>query len=678
MQPEDFSSQKHSLEGNLMILHKNSALARLMCGTALVVLTTTGAMAQEVITLNPISLDPLDVRDTDPLGEAADRAGSVYVSDAELDRAAMGDLKDLFAGLSSVSVGGAIPVAQKIFVNGVDMLNLAVTVDGVSQNNRVFHHSSSNAFDPGLMKTVRVDPGVAAADAGPFAVAGAVSMETVDPSDILEDGDDFGGNTRLSYSDNGETAAISTTLAARGAGYEALGYFKYATGDDYTDGSGEEEIGTSTDLQSALVKVVHESDTGHRFEISAQQASDSALRNEKANFGYTGSDLIQYDTTRTLVSLQYEDTQGGGMWDPSASIGFSQNTVDAPNYEDSQGTTSTLNANVQNVFHLSEVSTVTVGVDLLDQTGNYKDGTVFEAEEARTNIGIFAQARVELTDRLEISAGLRGDWEEFSGAYDDYESSVSGFSGNASIVYEISEGLTVNAGYSNVFGGIQLADTYDLWDRVGYLASTGDDYTWDYSLESARSENFLLGVDYTAANWTIGAELFNTEVLGARSDDSSVDFETRGFNLSGTYDWGSGFARASFTRSEGLIDGELVESYYLLDYGMPLGDIFALEVQQELPSANLLIGGSIDAAPAYDTGVAYTVEAPAYTIVNVFAEYTPPSVSNMKIRGEINNLFDEHYADRATYGSDYGDLYSSVTTIDEPGRTISVIATIDF
>ncbi|MEM5475521.1 TonB-dependent receptor [Pacificibacter sp. AS14] len=651
--------------------YKSNSAARLLCSTALSICAATTAFAQNVV-----SLDPIEVQRADPLGDAADHAASVYVSEAELERAAMGDLKDLFAGLSSVSVGGGIPIAQKIFVNGVDMLNLAVTVDGVSQNNRVFHHASSNAFDPGLMKSVRVDPGVAAADAGPNAVAGAVVMETVDVADILEDGDNFGGNTRISFSDNGGTATIATTVAARKDGYEALGYFKRASGDNYTDGSGAEELGTETDLQSALVKLAHESDAGHRVEFSAQKASDSGLRNPKANFGYTGSDLIQYDTTRTTIALQYENTNGGGMWDPSASIGFSENTVDAPNYEDSQGTTRTLNAKVQNVFHFSDVSTLTVGADFINQTSNYKDGTTFEAEEEKTNFGLFVQARVEPTERLKLSGGLRADWQDFSGAYDDYEDSVSGLSSNASAVYEVAPGLTVNAGYSNVFGGIQLADNYDLWDRAAYSPT----YDWDYSgLETARSENFILGADYAAGDWTLGAELFKTQITDARSDDGNIDFETRGFNLSSTYDWGSGFARASFTRSEGLIDGELVASYYLLDYGMPLGDIIALEVQQELPNANLLIGGSIDAALAYDTGVAYTVEAPAYTVVNVFAEYTPPtSLVNMTIRAEINNLFDVDYADRATYGSDYGDLYSSLTTLDEPGRTISVIATIEF
>ena len=101
------------------------------------------------------ALDPLYFEQLDGLAGAADRATSMYVSGRELEHARTGDLKDLFSGIASVSVGGAIPVAQKIFVNGVDMLNLGVVVDGTAQNNRTFHHATANAIDPGLLSEGR-------------------------------------------------------------------------------------------------------------------------------------------------------------------------------------------------------------------------------------------------------------------------------------------------------------------------------------------------------------------------------------------------------------------------------------------------------------------------------------------------------------------------------------------
>ena len=266
--------------------------ARLLCGTALTVLIALPAAAQE-FDGEVYSLDPIVVKKRDADGDAADRATSAYVSDAELERASMGDLKDLFAGIASVSVGGAIPVAQKIFVNGVDMLNLAIQVDGVSQNNRVFHHASANAFDPGLMKAVRVDPGVAPADAGPGAVAGRVVMETVDAEDILEDGQAFGGKARLSYADNGSTAGAALTLAGRSGGFEVLAYGKRFTGDEYEDGNGDVVGGTRSDLGVDLLKLAYQSAEGHRVEFSGQQMRDTALRKPPRQFRHRALESAQ-------------------------------------------------------------------------------------------------------------------------------------------------------------------------------------------------------------------------------------------------------------------------------------------------------------------------------------------------------------------------------------------------
>jgi hemoglobin/transferrin/lactoferrin receptor protein len=316
---------------------KTAALrTRLLCGTALTVLTALPAAAQD-FEANVISLDPIEVRGQDPMGAAADRATAVYVADAELERSRMGDLKDLFAGIASVSVGGAIPVAQKIFVNGVDMLNLTIALDGALQNNRAFHHATAtaNAFDPGVLKFVRVDPGVAAADTGPNAVAGAVIMETVDAEDILDDGDNFGGTARLSYGDNGKTFGRSLTLAGRSEGFEVLGYVKSATGEDYEDGNGNVVKGTAAELQSLLLKLAYESLEGHRLEFSGQQISDDGARPYRANIGAIigGRPVPEtriYDTTRTSYSLRYENTLNTGLWDPEVVIGYSESDIRVP------------------------------------------------------------------------------------------------------------------------------------------------------------------------------------------------------------------------------------------------------------------------------------------------------------------------------------------------------------
>ena len=664
--------------------HSSLPRAALLLGTtSFLAAVAQSALAQDAGTLT-FSLDPITVQQADPDGDAADRATAVYVAEAEMERAAMGDLKDLFAGIASVSVGGGIPVAQKIYVNGVDMLNLGVQVDGVSQNNRVFHHASANAFDPGLMKSVRVDPGVAPADAGPGALAGRVVMETVDVEDILEDGDDFGGKARLSYGDNGNTFGRSLTLAARQGGFEFLAYGKSATGDSYRDGDGNVVAGTSSDLQAGLLKLAYEGETGHRVEFSAQQLQDKALRNRRANFGYASWNPTStiYDTTRKIYSLRYENVNGGGMWDPSAVMGYSESEIGSIGAtETSVGVTRTYSARMQNRFHLSDVNTITAGVDFQDKkstaSGTYW-GTNTPYEQSKTT-GVFAQARLEPTERLKVSTGLRYDWNSFVGQ--DYAQTgaahtadSAGLSGNLSVVYDVTDALSLRAGYSNIFGGYDIEDNF-LFYRA-----------WDYTgLDVTRAQNIVLGADWDQGNWKLGAEVFETKINDTRHLSgptvTSFDFKSRGYNIGATYGWDSGFARFSFSDSENFADGQRASSYFLRDSGAPLGKVIALEVQQELPELNMVIGGSVDAALDYahgaldnDPSEPAPVAFEGYEVLNLFAEYRPPSYKNVVFRAEINNVFDRQYADRASYGGDY----SSVTTLKEPGRTLSLVATTSF
>ncbi len=663
-----------------MVKNPGHGHTALLCTTALGVTLASASFAQEL----PVhSLDPIIVEQRDPDGGAADRATAVYVADAEIERAAMGDLKDLFAGIASVSVGGAIPIAQKIFVNGVDMLKLAIQVDGVSQNNRVFHHASANAFDPGLMKSVRVDPGVAPADAGPRALAGRVVMETIDAADIIEEGETFGGRARLSYDSNGNTAQGSLTLAGRTQGFEVLAYSKRATGDNYDDGDGVEMTGTGANLNANLLKFAYESNEGHRVEISAQEMTDAEFRNDKANFGPSDSDQLFYDTTRSIFALNYENTQGGGMWDPSVTLGQSKTDIEKLNpalSDDARGITETTSFVLKNRFHLSEGNTITAGIDYQDRettvTGEYwspANGLATSATEQSTFHGLFAQARLEPTANLRVSAGLRYDWMDFTGhdAGDSgsrFSMSGSGASGNLSIEYNFTDAFSVRAAYSNVFGGVDLGDNFEFWRAFDYTA-----------METSRAENIVIGADWKQGAWTLGAELFRTEIDGARDLSRGVvtvnDFESEGVNLAATYGWQRGFARLTYSYSDAIVNGEDSSNYDLGNFGAPLGHILALEMQHELPQYNTLIGGSIEAAASLNAGGSYAEQdLPGYAVVNLFAEYTPPSLNGVTIRGGINNLFDESYADRATYGAEFTD----VNTLNEPGRSFSVVATMKF
>lgn len=99
----------------------------------------------------------------------SDATTTIGIENEDLTRTNPADLQDVFKTEPTISVGSSLAVSQKIYVGGVEENNLNVTIDGARQNNRIFHHTATTYIDPELLKAVRVDAGVAPADAGPGA-----------------------------------------------------------------------------------------------------------------------------------------------------------------------------------------------------------------------------------------------------------------------------------------------------------------------------------------------------------------------------------------------------------------------------------------------------------------------------------------------------------------------------
>ena len=88
-----------------------------------------------------------------------------------------------------------------------------------------------------------------------------------------------------------------------------------------------------------------------------------------------------------------------------------------------------------------------------------------------------------------------------------------------------------------------------------------------------------------------------------------------------------------------------------------------------------MVGGTLDAALKNDDPQAAGLRPlDSYEAVGLYAQYTPPSMEYLTLRAEANNIFDETYADRATYGQEFG----NVVPLYEPGRSFLVKAKLRF
>jgi hemoglobin/transferrin/lactoferrin receptor protein len=599
---------------------------------------------------------------------------TIAITTEDLERLNPSDLQDVFRSQPSVKVGSSLAISQKIYVQGVEENALAVSIDGGRQNNKVFHHNATTYIDPELLKAARVDPGVAPADAGPGALGGSIAFETKDVADLLEPGKAFGGSISSSFETNGETFSTSGTIYGAVDGFEALGYLKFAEGDDFEAGNGREIPGSAASLLSGLGKVAYHAESGDRFELSYENVNDDGLRPNRADFliGRGRPDIV-YDLMRQNIVFTYTDETPVGLWDPKLVLAYGVTEVSAdPSGDNSVGTTDTLNGKFENNFALS-LGDVVTGVDFYVDEAQY-EGLSGNLSEQASNVGAYTQARLDLSDRAHLSLGGRADFQQFEGT-NGYEEDNAGLSGNISGEFDITDVLTASAGYSHVWGGIALAENYLL-----------DTATLDYAdgLTPVTSNNFTTGLKADFGNGLfLGGRLFRSDIDDARviiraAEPFQRDIVTQGYEISAGYEWGAGFVRVGFADIDTEIDGRPADSDIGRYLTTPVGQIFTISAAHTFDQWGVTVGADAEIGLKYsdtfnnDLGIVGE-PLPAYEVVNAFVEYRPEQFDHLTLRAEVKNLFDETYADRATYGQDYG-----VSALLEPGRSFRFTATARF
>jgi hemoglobin/transferrin/lactoferrin receptor protein len=80
----------------------------------------------------------------------------------------------------------------------------------------------------------------------------------------------------------------------------------------------------------------------------------------------------------------------------------------------------------------------------------------YVVEEEARNYGVFTQARIAPTQQTRVSFGGRYDDHQLEGV-EGTDSNSEGWSGNLSGEFDTTSFMALSAGYSHVFGGVQLA-----------------------------------------------------------------------------------------------------------------------------------------------------------------------------------------------------------------------------
>mgnify|MGYP001955343906 FL=1 len=640
-------------------------------------------------------------------------ATNLSITAEDIEQFQANDLADVFRESPSVSVGGSVGVAQKIFIRGLEDAYLNVTVDGAQQTSTLFHHIGRVTLDPDLLKQIDVQAGAGEATSGPGAIGGSIRFKTKDAQDLLRGDEQFGGRVKASYFSNEGTRYSGSLYGKLSDSWGLLGYYSTVDRDNFEDGDGNEVLGTAADQDLMFLKASGYIADNQYLSISAEQRDEEGEVSARpnwvvlegaplypseaerdtyvANYRFDHSALVFLEATAYQTSSSFR----GGRFDFLSDIdtyGFDiRNTTDISNH----------------VF--------TYGIDYRKDEVESGPGVgpVQNAEEGSV-MGIYAQAHSNITPELLLSYGVRYDDFDFQQQIliDDYYGTPvtdepSGLddnelSFNVGLEYQLTEAWTLGLGYAEAARGKQIGDGFTLDE---YLYDGEDVPVVASDVVPETVTNIEASIEYSANNLNARLSAYEStidDVLFSGYQGNSVfnnigDLESSGVEFNLAYRWDSVDVYFGFSS----VDVELmpredlysvpynsidINGYEFVGLGNSRGDTWVLGADYTV-TADISVGFNITMVDDINidtlhqalengwTDSLYSLNKADYTLVDIYGEWEV--TNDLRLNLAVTNLFDEAYIDHSSVG-DYSEVFPSVIGPQEAGRDIRLSVTYDF
>lgn len=634
----------------------------------------------------------------------------------EIELTQANDLGDLFRRTPSVSVGGAIGIAEKIYVRGLEDAQLNISIDGAQIQGTLFHHVGRVSVEPEILESVEVQTGAGEATSGFGAIGGAIRFRTRDAVDLLEPGRNFGGIARAGWFSN-DGYKLSGTLFGRVAGDVGLiASYVHQDREPYKDGSGNTVPGSGAEQNVGFVKLGGNIGGGHDFSLSYEQ------RNEKGEFGarpnwpvLEGDVLFPAEAERRTAIANYRYDAGGpigleltGYWSKAQFEldRFDRWGIYGAEIENWGGDvrlnaafgSHSFTAGVE--YRSDSVTSAYLGDPAMWQPWAW-DPAIGSFTEEGELFGIYVQDRWQVSDRLLMSFGAR---------YDNYSLDLvtygggtrsDGVSFNIGGDYEIVPGLVANIGYAEAFRGKEIGDAFTLEHNAAWgILQPG--------LRPEKVNNIEAGLVYDMDGFYASAAYYRMEINDVVLDQLYRDrtgtppqnttfyenvgkFRSEGFELRGGYRFGAFEVNGFYNHYNPELNDLPVNGYEHLALGNTLGDQWNISAKFD-PSAALGFEASLTRFERVDdlevlfrdeqldfVPATAFIDKPAYTTLDLFAHWQPFGTKRVELLAAVYNLFDETYIAHASVG-DYTAIpdYEIVRGVNEPGRNIRLGASFRF
>ncbi len=604
------------------------------------------------------------------------------VDRAEIERRQAGDLSDLLFAVPGVSsTQGPRPEAMVPNIRGLGEGRVVMRIDGARQNMAI-RHRAHTLLDPALLQRVEILRGPASTLYGSGATGGVILFETRDAEDVLEPGRRFGGHASLGYHGSNDEYAGTATLAARAGDFGLLTSVSRRSADDYSDGSGNTLSFTEFDVLSGLVKSDWDIDANQELALTWLGFVDESP--SRATADRPVGDVVDRSTRQQSASLRYRlDPPDRRValdavlyW---SDLIFDERPVTAGQVRDERSL-STVGLDLANTsrFRTGSVDhTLTYGAELYrDIQRGLADGVPapeFRGSERET-VGLFAQNRASLNERLDLLLGLRYDAIDSTPDVDGLvATSFSEMSWQAGVLFDLTARWRLSASFNEAFRAPALRELF-----IGGQHFPGNRYLPNPDLQPESATSYEVGLRYSRKGLLTDADRLRGRVALFRNDiEDFIEQRVRGANAPPPLTDTTRFDNVGEARIDGL---ELELDWRIADYrvhlfaarlrgddrelGIPLesipGDEIGLRLERSVRS--LFVGGQVVHTAEQDRLFVTPFGAqptPAHTRVDLFATWQ--ATAALRIHARIDNLAD------ATYRR-------HLTLINQPGRSIKLQA----
>lgn len=641
-------------------------------------LSASACLALSAIASETESLGEISIEDT------AFESHIKSMTSEKLDLIQASDVKDILDSLPSVNVSGSSRYSQKVYVRGLEDKFSNITIDGARMTGQLFHHSGDQTIDPEMLKIGSIELGPNSALSGPGVVNGSFVYETKDPSDLLEDGENFGGKISFGHETGYNRNSVNLSLFGKvNEHVEILG-----VGNIVDDGEIETPAGNVKDkqskLESGLLKSVFKLNDSNTLKLSYNKYNDGGGRNISAEKGnateVTDNDFNEI--TRDTYTLNYEYNPDNDLVKVDAKVylnsqemfrakadTFDQNKVKSGQSGDRyyENTSEGFDLRNSSIFG-NHVLTYGVDYSKDEQTkrSNGDQGTYYSSRSnsdiANSNnidgSGTLTSQGIYIEDELSLGAlvlniGARYDKFKLGGWYSgDFNKVTPKFKSK----YQVNDDLSFRFAYGKIFKAPALPETLtlsqssiDSWNADGVEAQEGHNYEagFDYDLsEALNADDAIFG--FTAYTYNVDnyshptknnalAPQYDVKVHGVESV-FKYNKDDLGLSLSHSYSDGS---------EKSLSDGSKKDPRTAKIHSFKTGVDYSFSDALKVAYSSQFVLGNTYAYKSDEM-----VSRSGYAVHNINSTYKikDGSLKGATLNFGIDNIFDKQYAQHTAFG----------------------------